>query len=57
MDVSHELENPYLLHVYIFNMDISLIMALSCIKKCINIAEISLDESILNTTCHSSRGG
>ena len=33
-------------HVYFFNMDISLIIALICLKTCMYTAEICLEESV-----------
>ena len=33
-------------HVYFFNMDISLIIALICLKICMFIAEISMEGSV-----------
>ena len=41
----HKSENPYF-YIYFFNMDISLIIALTCSKTCMCILEICMEGSI-----------
>ena len=42
MQMYHKSENPFF-HIYFLNMDISLIIALICLKTCMCIFEICME--------------
>ena len=41
-----EYENPHFLHIYFFNIDISLIIAIICLRICMDIPKIYMEGSV-----------